>query len=108
MTLEESQLEMQTRSQVARQKRNKKNAQRPRKAKLPPRSRASLETLIKEAIKDPSVKGSPKVELCKLLAVLEGRLSSDVLKVEKDEPEEPQPVPIPAPRGADLAPARPV
>jgi hypothetical protein len=108
MNLVEAQAELQEKSKEARKKQNRKNARRPRKVKLPPRSRASLETLIKEAIKDPSVKGSPKVELCKLLAVLEGRLSSDVLKVEKDEPEEPQPVSNPTPRGSDLAPARSV
>ena len=105
MNLIAAQAELQEKSKEARKKRNKRNAQSPRKVKQPPRARVSEKTLLILLAQDPTATGPVRLAAVKLLLQLGGKLPVEIIK--NDEPE-PQTAPAVAPRGSDLAPARPV
>lgn len=101
-TLEARQVELQQKSKAERSKQQSRNARNPGKAKLPPRTRVSVKTLLVMIAQDTNVPGKDRVEACKILLALDKKLPVEMIKVDK----EPEQAPPAAPVGAGLEPAR--
>lgn len=91
--LEEKQSEMIARNQ---EKKSKKKASRPKKEKLPRRSRASLPTLIREAVINSKTSSKDRIILLHWLAKIGGTdlpLPVEFWKARDDESEPTKPAP---------------
>lgn len=99
--LEARQEELQQKSKAVRAKQQSRNARNQRKQKEP-RLRVSVTTILKLLAQDAGVIGRDRVEACKLLLVLDGKLPVEIFKVDK-EPERTAP---PVSSGNFLEPAK--